>query len=41
MAFMFETRHVVRLTQWAIHNELAQRDYDAVWAGFAKARLPR
>jgi homogentisate 1,2-dioxygenase len=41
MAFMFETRHVVRLTRWAIESECAQPDYDAAWAGFAKARLPK
>jgi len=40
MAFMFETRHVIRPTRWAAETPLAQLDYDAVWSGFAKARLP-
>ena len=40
MAFMFETRHVVRLTEWAMTTPALQPDYDAAWAGFAKARLP-
>ncbi|MFD1949980.1 homogentisate 1,2-dioxygenase [Sphingomonas arantia] len=40
MAFMFETRHVVRPTRWAIETPTMQLDYDAVWTGFAKAQLP-
>ncbi len=40
MAFMFETRHVVRPTRWAAEAPTMQLDYDAVWSGFAKARLP-
>jgi len=40
MAFMFETRHVVRPTAWAMATPTMQLDYDAVWTGFAKARLP-
>jgi homogentisate 1,2-dioxygenase len=41
MAFMFETRHVIRPTRWAIDSLLRQSDYDGAWAGFAKAKLPR
>jgi homogentisate 1,2-dioxygenase len=41
MAFMFETRHVIRPTRWAVETPIAQRDYDEVWSGFEKARLPR
>jgi homogentisate 1,2-dioxygenase len=41
MAFMFETRHVVRLTEWATSAPGMQLDYDDVWAGFAKAQLPQ
>lgn len=41
MAFMFETRHVVRVSQWAATTPTAQLDYDDVWTGFAKAVLPR
>ncbi|WP_438827164.1 homogentisate 1,2-dioxygenase [Sphingomonas bacterium] len=40
MAFMFETRHVVRPTRWASTSPTMQLDYDAVWTGFAKAQLP-
>jgi len=40
MAFMFETRHPVRLTRWASEAPTAQLDYDEVWEGFPKARLP-
>ncbi len=41
MAFMFETRHVVRPTRWAAEAPTMQLDYDEVWSGFEKARLPR
>ena len=40
MAFMFEARHVIRPTRWAMETPAMQLDYDAVWGGFAKARLP-
>ncbi|SEN10814.1 homogentisate 1,2-dioxygenase [Sphingomonas gellani] len=40
MAFMFETRLPVRPTRWASETPTAQLDYDDVWSGFAKARLP-
>ena len=39
MAFMFETRHVVRPTRWASEAPTMQLDYDEVWSGFAKARV--
>jgi len=41
MAFMFETRHVVRLSDFAATSPTMQLDYDGVWQGFAKAELPR
>jgi homogentisate 1,2-dioxygenase len=41
MAFMFESRHVIRQTRWAVETPLAQSDYDMVWEGFPKAILPR
>ena len=41
MAFMFETRFPVRPTRWATETPTMQLDYDDVWTGFAKARLPR
>jgi homogentisate 1,2-dioxygenase len=36
LAFMFETRLVVRPTKFALETPALQRDYDAVWAGFEK-----
>ncbi|WP_419825694.1 homogentisate 1,2-dioxygenase [Sphingomonas sp.] len=41
MAFMFESRGVIRPTRFAIDTPLAQLDYDDAWAGFEKASLPR
>jgi homogentisate 1,2-dioxygenase len=40
MAFMFESRHVLRPTGWAMATSLLQPGYDACWDGFAKAQLP-
>jgi homogentisate 1,2-dioxygenase len=40
MAFMFESRWVIRPTRWAAQSPLCQLDYDECWAGFAKAKLP-
>ncbi len=40
MAFMVESRFVVRPTRWALESPLMQLDYDDCWAGFAKAQLP-
>ena len=39
MAFMFETRHVVRPTRWASETPTMQLDYDDVWSGFAKGQV--
>jgi homogentisate 1,2-dioxygenase len=41
MAFMFESRWVIRPTLWAAGTPLAQPDYDDVWRGFPRAQLPR
>ncbi len=41
MAFMFETRAVIRPTRWANESPTMQLDYDDVWTGFAKAKLPQ
>ena len=41
LAFMFESRHVIRPTRWAMETPALQPDYDACWKGFAKAQLPR
>jgi homogentisate 1,2-dioxygenase len=40
MAFMFESRHVIRPTAWAMETPLLQSDYDEAWSGFEKAVLP-
>jgi homogentisate 1,2-dioxygenase len=40
MAFMFETRHVIRATRWAMETPLRQADYGRVWSGFARAKAP-
>ena len=40
MAFMFESRWPLRPTQWALSTPLLQKDYDACWNGFEKAKLP-
>ena len=40
MAFMFESRWVIRPTRWAAESPLCQLDYDDCWAGFEKAKLP-
>jgi len=36
LAFMFETRMVIRPTRFALETPALQRDYDACWTGFAK-----
>jgi homogentisate 1,2-dioxygenase len=41
MAFMFESRHVIRTTRWALTTPQAQRNYDKSWSGFAKAIVTR
>ena len=41
MAFMFESRHVIRPTAFAMSSPDCQPDYDDVWTGFVKADLPR
>jgi homogentisate 1,2-dioxygenase len=40
MAFMFESRFVIRPTRFATETPLAQSDYDDCWAGFPKAEVP-
>ena len=40
MAFMFESRWVIRPTRWATESPLCQLDYDECWTGFDKATLP-
>lgn len=41
LAFMFESRAVIRPTRFATETSLRQRDYDQCWDGFRKAALPR
>jgi homogentisate 1,2-dioxygenase len=36
LAFMFETRFVLTPTKFALDTPALQKDYDSVWAGFAK-----
>ncbi len=36
LAFMFETRGVIRPTEFALACPQLQRDYDACWAGLPK-----
>ena len=40
MAFMFESRMPFRVAAAALSGPLCQLDYDDVWSGFEKARLP-
>ena len=40
MAFMLESRWVIRPTRWAAESPLCQLDYDDCWADFEKAKLP-
>ena len=41
MAFMFESRSVIRPTRWAMETPLLQPDYDACWGAFQKADVAR
>ncbi len=40
LAFMFESRWTLTPTRWALDTPAMQLDYDDVWRGFEKARLP-
>ena len=39
LAFMFESRQVLRPTRWATETPCMQLDYDDVWSGLNKAKL--
>ena len=41
MAFMIESRWVFRSTPFALETGSLDEDYDQVWSGFPKARLPK
>jgi homogentisate 1,2-dioxygenase len=40
MAFMFETRHVLRPTQMALESAQLQADYSRAWAGLKRQFSP-
>jgi homogentisate 1,2-dioxygenase len=40
LAFMFESRWVIRPTRFAMESATLQGDYDACWSSFDKATLP-
>ena len=40
MAFMFETSHKIGVPHLALALENRQKNYDQVWGGFSKAKLP-
>jgi homogentisate 1,2-dioxygenase len=40
LAFMFESRWVIRPTRFAMETPTLQSDYDHCWSGFQKAKLP-
>ena len=41
LAFMFESRYAFEPTEYALATPALEKDYDAVWKGFAKAKPPR
>jgi homogentisate 1,2-dioxygenase len=41
LAFMFESRYVLRPTAHAMSSPQLQNDYDDCWKSFPKARLPK
>ena len=41
LAFMFESRMVLRPTAFAAETPLRQSGYDACWSGFRKGKLPK
>jgi homogentisate 1,2-dioxygenase len=40
LAFMFESRYIFEPTSYALNRADLDRDYDGVWRGFGKAKLP-
>ncbi len=40
LAFMFESRWLIKPTRFALETPLLQPDYDACWDGFTKAQSP-
>ena len=41
LAFMFESRYIFEPTSYALNRADLDRDYDGVWNGFKKAKLPK
>ncbi len=41
LAFMFESRYVFQPTSFALETSALQKHYDAAWAGFASAKIPK
>jgi homogentisate 1,2-dioxygenase len=41
MAFMFETRRIIRPTRYALESGLLQKDYASCWQGLEKRFDPR
>jgi len=41
LAFMFESRYPFDPTAFALSTSALEKDYDAVWAGFPKAEVPK
>ncbi len=41
LAFMFESRYAFEPTDYALASPALEKDYDAVWKGFAKAKPPK
>jgi homogentisate 1,2-dioxygenase len=39
-AFMFESRYIFEPTAYALNRAELDKEYDGVWAGFGKARIP-
>jgi homogentisate 1,2-dioxygenase len=40
LAFMFESRYIFEPTSYAWNRAELDKEYDGVWSGFRKARLP-
>ena len=40
LAFMFESRYIFEPTSYALNRAQLDKEYDGVWAGFRKAKVP-
>ena len=41
LAFMFESRYVFEPTSYALNHGSLDKEYDGVWSGFPKAKVPK